>query len=110
MPKLYTVTRYPRSAVTPYSLWRHRKGGLYLVLGMGTSSTDGKDILDMEEVIYWSFTHRGTRTREVSQFLDGRFIPVQGQDELDVMVEALETFQSGRSGVDSGPANQSSGK
>lgn len=64
-------TQLPWPVMTP---WVHPKtGGLYLVLGVATCSTNG-DREDVERsVVYWSFAHRSLRYRELSEFMDGRF-------------------------------------
>lgn len=60
----------------PHSLWRHVKGGLYLVLGTAQCSTNGNE--QEQSVIYWSFKYQALRYRKLEEFLDGRF------KELDV--------------------------
>ncbi len=62
---------YSRTRLTPNSIWRHRKGGLYIVLGISTCSTNGQE--GKESVIYWSVKYQGLRDRAIGEFLDGRF-------------------------------------
>lgn len=58
----------------PYSVWVHAKGGVYVVLGVATCSTNtgGRDGLE-RSVIYQSLTYGELRYRELSEFMDGRF-------------------------------------
>jgi hypothetical protein len=65
----------PRKFVQPNTLWRHRKGGLYLVLGFVTDSTNGPQD-GRESVLYYSLAYKAYRHRETGQFLDGRFVPL----------------------------------
>jgi hypothetical protein len=59
------------------SRWKHiATGSFYTVLGIGTCSTNGEREHKEESVIYWSDTHQHWCYREVDEFLDGRFIPV----------------------------------
>jgi hypothetical protein len=67
---------YGRELLTPYSLWIHRKGGLYIFLSTSVCSTNGEGE-DKEVVVYWSCTHKAERHRDIDEFLDGRFIPTQ---------------------------------
>jgi hypothetical protein len=62
------------SALVPGSVWVHRKGGIYVVLGISTCSTNGEDE-GKEVVVYWSCTYQGLRHRAIAEFLDGRFQP-----------------------------------
>jgi hypothetical protein len=67
-----------RSLLKPYSTWRHVKtDSLYVVLGIGTCSTNGLGEHKEESVIYVSLTHEHLCYREISEFLDGRFVPVR---------------------------------
>jgi hypothetical protein len=68
--------------LTPYSLWRHAAtGGLYVVLGVGLCGTNGTGEHREKSVIYWSPQHRHWCYREVSEFLDGRFMPTTAPQE-----------------------------
>lgn len=51
-------------------MWRHKKGGLYVILGHGLHSDDLTPM-----VIYRSTEHETTWTRPASEFYDGRFRP-----------------------------------
>ncbi len=57
------------------SLWRHPKtGGLFFVLDVATCSTNGDRENVERSVVYWSFARRAWRYRELSEFMDGRFV------------------------------------
>ncbi len=61
----------------PYSTWQHQKtGSLYIVLGIGMCSTNGEREHLERSVVYVSMDYQALRYREISEFLDGRFIPV----------------------------------
>lgn len=60
----------------PLSVWRHYKGGLYVVIGVAACSTNGPDEGE-PAVVYQSTTHRELRYRSLSEFMDGRFTEVQ---------------------------------
>jgi hypothetical protein len=70
---------YSRDFLTPGSLWRHGKGGMYVVLGISTCSTNGERDGKEEVVVYWSFKYESLRHRDVTEFLDGRFQPFAHQ-------------------------------
>ncbi len=74
------------STIQPNTLWIHKKGGLYLVLGLVRSSTNGREN-EPEEVLYYSFAHKTYNRREVSEFMDGRFKPI---DSLPIAKFTLE--------------------
>lgn len=79
---------YPRELLTPrYSLWRHVKGGLYVATGVSECSTNGRE---GEEVVeYWSLLYGAKRHRALSQFLDGRFVPVAPALDTTAVAESL---------------------
>lgn len=56
------------------TLWRHRKGGLYVVhnlaRGCGEGTIDGQDL-----VIYSTVGEAKLWVRPLSEFMDGRFQP-----------------------------------
>jgi hypothetical protein len=88
--------KYPEEQCQVGSLWRHSKGGLYLVIGIALDSTNPKSVpgdntdhgslpaptgaSPRKVVVYWSFAYRGLRVREAEEFLDGRFTPVAGAE------------------------------
>lgn len=58
----------------PLTPWRHPKtGGLFLILGVATCSTNGPREDVERSVVYWSFKKRMWRYREIGEFMDGRF-------------------------------------
>jgi len=61
---------------SPYSVWKHRKGGLYVVIGVATCSTNGDRDGVEKSVVYHSVHYDKLRYRELSEFLDGRFTQV----------------------------------
>lgn len=66
---------YPREMVTPFSTWTHcATGSTYTALGIALCSTNGEGEHKEESVVYVSHTFEGLRYREVSEFLDGRFV------------------------------------
>jgi hypothetical protein len=69
------VQVYDSALLTPYSLWRHRKGDLYVVLGVSQCSTNGSE--GKESVVYYSLKYKALRDRVLHEFLDGRFVPVE---------------------------------
>lgn len=59
----------------PYSTWRHVKtGSTYTVLGVASCSTN--DRRPEESVVYVSHDYQGLRYRELTEFMDGRFVRV----------------------------------
>lgn len=57
-------------------VWRHVKtNSLYHVVGVATCSTNGEREHKEVSVVYFSMTHQRLCYREVSEFLDGRFVP-----------------------------------
>jgi hypothetical protein len=61
--------------LTPWSLWRHRKtNSFYVVLGVALCSTNGPGEHKEQSVVYMSLTHQHLCYRELSEFLDGRFV------------------------------------
>lgn len=78
-------------ALTQYSVWYHPKGGgVYLVTGVSTSSTNGDHQEGQRVVHYLSFKYREPRHREISQFLDGRFVPLDVQALVDAVNKLRE--------------------
>ncbi len=70
---------YDRSKLKPYSLWLHRKTqSKYVVLGIALCSTNGPNEHKEESVVYWSLTYQHLCYRLLSEFLDGRFVPMEG--------------------------------
>lgn len=67
---------WSRDYLRPYSTWYHPKtGGRYTVLGIARVSTNGVRE-GTEEVVYLSHDYQGLRTRDLAEFLDGRFEPL----------------------------------
>lgn len=64
----------------PYSVWRHYKGGLYVVLCVATCSTNGHRDGVEKSVVYHSLKYGHVRYRELSEFMDGRFIELSAED------------------------------
>lgn len=60
-----------------HPVWKHVKTrGLYHIMGVARCSTNGERENKEESVIYFSISHQSLRYREISEFLDGRFEPV----------------------------------
>src|SRR5262245_16998368 len=81
--------RYEVRALTTLSLWLHVKThGVYIVLGVAECSTGTRQ---EQSVVYWSCTHGGLRYREVNEFLDGRFKPLddRGKEPETPVQQAL---------------------
>jgi hypothetical protein len=76
-----TTTVYARALLTPLSEWKHVKGGVYIVLGVALCSTNGERDGKEESVVYWSKKYKALRERELSQFLSGRFIPIDHEEK-----------------------------
>jgi hypothetical protein len=75
---------YSELSCTQYSVWMHNKTrSLYVVLGIALCSTNGPDEHKRRDVVYFSLTHGGLRTREASEFLDGRFTLVNPIADVD---------------------------
>ncbi len=71
---------YTEADVVPLSVWRHvASGGLYVVMGVARCSTNGDREGVEQSVVYWSVARRHLNYREAGEFLDGRFVPVEGQ-------------------------------
>jgi hypothetical protein len=60
------------ASLKPLSLWRHKKGGLYIVLGISTNSTNGHE--GEQVVVYYSTKYEALRHRVIGEFLDGWFL------------------------------------
>lgn len=74
---LSPVQAYPESMLKPLSEWHHIATNSYhLVIGIGRCSTNGPNVNKERCVIYWSETLRELRYREINEFLDGRFEPL----------------------------------
>lgn len=72
------MTHLDRQLLVPMSEWLHPKtGGTYIVLGIATCSSNGPDENKVESVIYQSKKHQALYYRLLSEFLDGRFAPLQ---------------------------------
>ena len=57
-------------------VWRHvASDSLYHVLGVAKCSTNGERDGKEQSVVYFSMGYQSLRYREVSEFLDGRFVP-----------------------------------
>lgn len=66
--ELYDLGRFP--------VWRHvATDSLYHVIGLARCSTNGERDGKEDSVIYFSMDYQSLRYREVSEFLDGRFVP-----------------------------------
>jgi hypothetical protein len=64
-------------SVRPYTIWKHVKtNSHYLVLGIALCSTNGPNEHKERSVVYVSLTHQQLCYRELSEFLDGRFMPI----------------------------------
>ena len=73
---------YSRHLLTPLSEWRHVKtDSTYIVLGVALCSTNGPEEHKVESVVYWSNTHQHLCYRLLSEFLDGRFVPLRADSE-----------------------------
>ena len=55
------------------SRWRHRKGGIYIVIDVATGC--GGSIEGQSLVVYFGVTTQGLWARPLSEFMDGRFFP-----------------------------------
>lgn len=63
----------PTDRPLPFSTWRHVKtGSTYTVLGVALCSTNDRP--PEESVVYVSHTYQAMRYRELSEFMDGRFV------------------------------------
>jgi hypothetical protein len=61
-----------------FPVWRHVKtNSLYHVMGIARCSTNGERENKEDSVIYFSMDYQSLRYREVSEFLDGRFEPIE---------------------------------
>jgi hypothetical protein len=68
---MYTLTDLVVSPV-----WRHvATGGLYHVVGVGRCCTNGERDGKEMSVVYFSMDYQHLCYREVSEWLDGRFVP-----------------------------------
>lgn len=57
----------------PYSTWKHtRTGSTYTVIGTALCSTNNRQ--PEESVVYVSHDYQELRYRELSEFMDGRFV------------------------------------
>ncbi len=71
---------YGEHLLTPLSQWLHHKtGGKYIVVGIAECSTNGPREHAERSVVYWSCERQALRYREVSEFLDGRFVLLDAQ-------------------------------
>ncbi len=67
---------YTEDDVRKHPVWKHAASSvLYHVLGVAECSTNGERCHRERSVIYFSLTYQELRYLEVSQFLDGRFVP-----------------------------------
>lgn len=64
----------------PWSRWTHRNGGVYVVVGVSTCSTNGPADGVERVVVYYSTTYGRLRHRELSEFMDGRFVELAPDD------------------------------
>lgn len=78
------MAEYPTDSVLKPGLWAHRKGGLYLVLGVSEDSTNGENE-GAVYVVYYSLKYQRLRHRRLEEFLDGRFTPLRGEFPLAVL-------------------------
>lgn len=71
--------QYGKHLLTPLSEWKHvATGGVYIVIGLAMCSTNGPREHAEESVVYWSKHYQALRYREAAEFLDGRFVPLDG--------------------------------
>lgn len=75
--ELVPAWRWLRGEGRLLGLWRHRKGGLYLALGVVQDSEkswirEGTDLKPEQHVLYWGF-RKGWWVRPLWMFTDGRF-------------------------------------
>ncbi len=69
---------YAETDLKPGSIWRHvATGGMYVVLGLARCSTNGSREGVERSVVYWSVARRHLNYREVGEFTDGRFVPLE---------------------------------
>ncbi len=67
---------YKMSDLAAHPVWRHVKtDSLYHVIGVAHCSTNGDRENTEMSVVYFSLDYQTLRYREVSEFLDGRFVP-----------------------------------
>jgi hypothetical protein len=68
------MSKYTEEDIARNPVWRHvATNSLYHVEGIAECSTNGKE--GERAVVYFSMDYQGKRYREVSEFLDGRFVP-----------------------------------
>ena len=73
-----------KNLLTPLSEWRHvATNSTYIVIGLALCSTNGEREHTEESVVYWSKKYQALRYREVSEFLDGRFVPLAAQQRAE---------------------------
>ncbi len=71
-----------RTALTFFRVWRHvDTDSLYIVLGTARCSTNGEREGKEESVVYFSLTYQHLCYREIGEFLDGRFQPVEREGQ-----------------------------
>ncbi len=69
-----TMKRHPPEL---FSTWKHLKtNSTYTVLGVADCSTNGEREGVEQSVVYISHTQGKMKYREVSEFLDGRFVRI----------------------------------
>lgn len=69
------INTIPRSMLVPLSVWFHLKTkSLYVVLGVADCSNAEED--EGQAVVYYNTVRRRLRYRDVNEFLDGRFVPI----------------------------------
>lgn len=67
---------YDEDDLLEFPIWRHvATGGLYHVMGIARCSTNGEREGCEWSVVYFSIAYQRLNYREVSEFLDGRFVP-----------------------------------
>ncbi len=71
------LVQYTEDDLAPLSVWKHRKGGIYVVLGLSICSTNGPLEGQERVVVYRSVKYGHLRHRAAEEFLDGRFQKVR---------------------------------
>jgi len=70
-------TMYDEHLAQPFSRWYHPKSkGYYMIIAVSTNSTNREP--PRRVVVYWSELKREYHHREIAEFLDGRFVPLDG--------------------------------
>jgi hypothetical protein len=77
---------YNEQDLIRYAYWKHPKtGGFYKVLFVATCSTNGERDNKERSIVYSNILiPHNIRYREISEFLDGRFVPTNNLLEVPV--------------------------